>query len=53
VTEVHPAQRFYVAEAYHHEYFRNNPQQPYCSFVVAPKIAKFRAKFARKTKAAT
>jgi peptide-methionine (S)-S-oxide reductase len=53
VTEVRPAQRLYVAEAYHQEYFRNNPQQPYCSFVVAPKVAKFRAKFARKTKAAT
>jgi peptide-methionine (S)-S-oxide reductase len=48
VTEVRPAQTFYVAEDYHQEYFRNNPAQPYCSFVVAPKVAKFRQKFAAK-----
>jgi peptide-methionine (S)-S-oxide reductase len=48
VTEVRPAEKFYVAEDYHQEYFRNNPGQPYCSFVVAPKVAKFRAKFATK-----
>jgi peptide-methionine (S)-S-oxide reductase len=48
VTEVRPAETFYVAEDYHQEYFRNNPGQPYCSFVVAPKVAKFRAKFAAK-----
>jgi len=48
VTEVLPAPVFYPAEDYHQEYFRNNPQQPYCSFVVAPKVAKFRQKFAAK-----
>jgi len=48
VTEVRPAEFFYKAEDYHQEYFRNNPQQPYCSFVVAPKVNKFREKFARK-----
>jgi len=48
VTEVRPASTFYPAEAYHQEYFRNNPQQPYCSFVVAPKVRKFREKFAHK-----
>ena len=46
VTEVRPATTFYVAEDYHQEYFRNNPSQPYCSFIVAPKLAKFREKFA-------
>ena len=46
VTEVRPATTFYVAEDYHQEYFRNNPQQPYCSFVVSPKVKKFREKFA-------
>jgi peptide-methionine (S)-S-oxide reductase len=46
VTEVRPATTFYVAEDYHQEYFKNNPAQPYCSFVVAPKVSKFRAKFA-------
>jgi peptide-methionine (S)-S-oxide reductase len=48
VTEVRPAAEFYVAEDYHQEYFRNNSQQPYCSYVVAPKLRKFREKFAAK-----
>ena len=39
---------FYQAEAYHQEYFKNNPQQGYCAFVVAPKLKKFREKFAQK-----
>ena len=46
VTLVEPAGTFYKAEAYHQEYFRNHPQQPYCAFVVAPKVKKFREKFA-------
>lgn len=46
VTEVRPASVFYKAEDYHQEYFRNNPNQPYCAFVVAPKVRKFREKFA-------
>jgi peptide-methionine (S)-S-oxide reductase len=46
VTLVEPATVFYKAEAYHQEYFRNHPQQPYCAFVVAPKVKKFREKFA-------
>jgi peptide-methionine (S)-S-oxide reductase len=45
-TLVEPAGVFYKAEAYHQEYFRNHPQQPYCAFVVAPKVKKFREKFA-------
>ena len=48
VTEVRRATTFYPAEDYHQEYFRNNPQQPYCSYVVAPKVKKFREKFAAK-----
>lgn len=48
VTEVRPVSTFYRAEDYHQEYFRNNPQQPYCTFVVAPKVRKFRDKFAHK-----
>jgi peptide-methionine (S)-S-oxide reductase len=48
VTEVQPAVRFYKAEDYHQEYFRNNPQQPYCAYVVAPKVKKFHDKFAAK-----
>ena len=45
VTQVIPAEDFYVAEHYHQEYFANNPRQPYCMAVVAPKVAKFRKKF--------
>ena len=48
VTEVTPASKFYEAEDYHQEYFQNNPGQPYCLFVVSPKVAKFRKKFASK-----
>ena len=42
VTEVAPAQTFYIAEDYHQEYFAQNGGQPYCQAVVAPKVAKFR-----------
>ena len=38
------------AEDYHQRYFENNPAQPYCQFVVAPKVAKFRKKFAERVK---
>ena len=51
VTEIAPAATFYVAEGYHQRYFENNPAQPYCQFVVAPKVAKFRKKFAQRVKA--
>ncbi|HWS54770.1 MAG TPA: peptide-methionine (S)-S-oxide reductase MsrA [Pyrinomonadaceae bacterium] len=50
VTEVAPLEKFYPAEEYHQEYFRNNPAQPYCQVVVAPKVSKFRQKFAEKMK---
>ena len=50
VTEVTPAEPFYLAEAYHQEYFTNNPYQPYCTAVVAPKVAKFRRKFLERLK---
>ena len=46
VTEVQPAGEFWPAEDYHNEYFRRNPDQPYCAYVVAPKVSKFRKKFA-------
>ncbi len=51
VTEVKPLERFYVAEDYHQEYFANNPTQPYCQVVVAPKVAKFRKYFMEQLKA--
>ena len=50
VTEVTPASTFYIAEAYHQEYFAHNPGQPYCMFVVAPKVSKFRKKYAARLK---
>lgn len=53
VTEITPAPKFWPAEDYHQEYFEHNPQQPYCHFVVAPKVAKLREKFASRLKAAT
>ena len=46
VTEVRPAVTFYAAEDYHQQYFTNHPNQPYCAFVVSPKVQKFRRKFA-------
>jgi peptide-methionine (S)-S-oxide reductase len=48
VTEVRPAEAFYIAEDYHQNYYRDNPQQSYCAFVVSPKVRKFREKFAAK-----
>jgi peptide-methionine (S)-S-oxide reductase len=50
VTEVTPASTLYVAEDYHQEYFERNPAQPYCLFVVAPKVIKFRKEFLAKRK---
>jgi peptide-methionine (S)-S-oxide reductase len=51
VTEVAPAGTLYHAEAYHQDYFARNPLQPYCMAVVAPKVAKFRKRYAAKLKA--
>lgn len=46
VTELAPASQFHVAEDYHQEYFqRVGAGNPYCSFVVEPKVAKFRKKY--------
>lgn len=46
VTEVTAAPEFHPAEDYHHDYFARNTYQPYCQFVVAPKLDKFREHFA-------
>jgi peptide-methionine (S)-S-oxide reductase len=48
VTQVVPADDFWVAEGYHQEYFANNPNQPYCMFVVHPKVQKFEKHFTAK-----
>ena len=50
VTELAPFDKFYMAEDYHQEYFKKNPFQGYCRVVIAPKVAKFRHKFAEKLK---
>jgi peptide-methionine (S)-S-oxide reductase len=50
VTEVTAFDKFWPAENYHQEYFANNPNQPYCAAVVAPKVAKFRKKFVDRLK---
>jgi peptide-methionine (S)-S-oxide reductase len=51
VTELAPAPDYYKAEDYHQNYYRQNPLQGYCAFVVAPKVSKFRKMFAEKMKA--
>jgi peptide-methionine (S)-S-oxide reductase len=51
VTAVEPAPEFYAAEDYHQDYFANNPYQPYCMTVVAPKVKKIREKYAKRLKA--
>ncbi|GMQ78177.1 MAG: peptide-methionine (S)-S-oxide reductase MsrA [Anaerolineae bacterium] len=48
VTEIVPFVAFYMAEDYHQNYFKNNPDQSYCRVVVAPKVAKFRKEFVSK-----
>ncbi|OGU20957.1 MAG: peptide-methionine (S)-S-oxide reductase [Hydrogenophilales bacterium RIFOXYD1_FULL_62_11] len=50
VTELSEATTFYPAEDYHQGYFEQNPHQPYCKFVVAPKVAKAQAKYAARLK---
>lgn len=50
VTELAAAEVFYPAEDYHQDYFANNTYQPYCQFVVAPKVRKMVEKFGDKLK---
>lgn len=50
VTQVVPLDKFYKAETYHQNYFAQNPHQPYCQVVVAPKVTKLRQKFRDKLK---
>ena len=51
VTQLEPVDRYFRAETYHQEYFRHNPTQGYCMFVIGPKLEKFRHAFARKRRA--
>jgi peptide-methionine (S)-S-oxide reductase len=50
VTQVEPLEVFYPAEAYHQDYFANNPNQPYCQVIIAPKVAKARHKYLERLK---
>ena len=50
VTQLSEATTFHPAEDYHQRYYEQNPHQPYCQFVVAPKLAKAQAKFAARLK---
>lgn len=45
VTEIKPLEVFYQAEAYHQNYFKNNPNQGYCMFVVSPKVEHFKHEY--------
>jgi peptide-methionine (S)-S-oxide reductase len=50
VTQVEDDRPYYPAERHHQDYFENNPGQPYCMFVVAPKVSKFRKQYADRLK---
>tara|TARA_R110002095_G_scaffold127358_1_gene110416 strand:+ start:1352 stop:2092 length:741 start_codon:yes stop_codon:yes gene_type:complete len=50
VTEITAFEKFYPAEEYHQDYFKLNPDQQYCRYVIRPKLEKFRTKFADKLK---
>lgn len=50
VTAIEPLKNYYPAEAYHQNYYKNNPNQGYCYFVIKPKVEKFKKVFANKLK---
>jgi len=50
VTTIEPLGDFYKAEDYHQNYFSQNGDQPYCTFIIQPKVEKFRKAFADKLK---
>lgn len=50
VTEISPISKFYPAEDYHQNYYNNNSSQPYCSYVITPKLEKFNKVFSDKIK---
>ena len=53
VTQLEPFRAFYPAEDYHLDYFKNNPRQPYCQVVIAPKVRKFREHYLQLLKTAS
>jgi peptide methionine sulfoxide reductase MsrA len=46
VTEVEPLDKYYKAEDYHQDYFKNNSIQPYCGAIISPKVEEFQNRFA-------
>jgi methionine-S-sulfoxide reductase len=50
VTRIEPLENYYTAEAYHQDYYRQNPMQGYCMAVIPPKLAKLKAKFGKEVK---
>jgi len=50
VTEVTPFTKFYKAESYHQNYYKNNPNQNYCRYVIQPELEKFKKIFKNKLK---
>jgi peptide-methionine (S)-S-oxide reductase len=50
VTQILPYEEFFIAEGYHQDYFKRNPDQGYCQVVIAPKVVKFRKSFAAQLK---
>lgn len=50
VTEIAPLPKFYKAEDYHQNYYKQNPNKGYCAFVIAPKVEKFKKVFKDKLK---
>ena len=53
VTEISPFEEFFIAEDYHQDYFKRNPEQGYCRVVIAPKVVKFRKSYANQLKQTT
>lgn len=53
VTEISPIEEFFIAEDYHQEYFKRNPEQGYCRVVITPKVVKFRKSYADRLKQTT
>jgi peptide-methionine (S)-S-oxide reductase len=49
VTEIVPLTKFYKAEGYHQDYYRNNPRAPYCAFVIRPKLEKLQQKLGKQS----
>ena len=48
VTEISPISNYSSAEDYHHNYYKNSPNAPYCQFVIRPKVAKFKSTASKK-----